>query len=45
MVEVIPYRPESGASKVPITFHQDAMLCCNLQHDYMDYILENNLPL
>jgi len=43
--EALPSRAEFGAPKVPITFHQFAMLCCILQHDYMGYIVEKNLPI
>ena len=45
MGEALPYRAKSGAPKVPINFHQFAMYCCILQHDYMRYIVEKNLPL
>jgi hypothetical protein len=42
--EALPSRAKSGAPKVTKTFHEFAMLCCILQHDYMDYIMEKNLP-
>jgi len=45
MGEALFYLAQSGAPKVPITFHQFAMLCCILQHDYIGYILEKNLPI
>jgi len=43
--ENLPWRAKPGTPKVPQIIHQFAILCCILQHDHMDYILEKNLPI